>query len=75
MSVVSIISEQQIDCCPRPRRDKIRPWREERKREKTSQSTLLHGGDVGGSGSGDGGSWGYVRWTKNFLPLKLQKNF
>ena len=36
---------------------------ERRKREKTSQNTLLHGGDVGGSGmsSAVGGSWGYVR--------------
>ena len=59
-SVGGIISEQIDSSCPRPRRDKIRPWREE-KREKTSQSTLLHGGDVGMCG----GSWGYVRETEN----------
>ena len=59
-SVGGIISEQIDSSCPRPRRDKIRPWREKKKR-KTSQSTLLHGGDVGMCG----GSWGYVRETEN----------
>ena len=34
---------------------------EKKKGEKTSQSTLLHGGDVGMCG----GSWGYVRETEN----------
>ena len=59
-SVGGIISEQIDSSCPRPRRDKIRPWREKKKR-KTSQCTLLHGGDVGMCG----GSWGYVRETEN----------
>ena len=44
---------------------------ERRKKRKTSQSTLLHGGDVGMCG----GSWGYVRKTENQMPTKLQKNF
>ena len=47
VSVVSIISEQQIDCCPRPRRDKIRPWREE-KEKNIFKTTLLHGGGTDG---------------------------
>ena len=45
--------------------------------EKTSQNTLLHGGDVGGSGmsSGVGGSWGYVRQTKNVFTSEVAKEF
>ena len=44
---------------------------ERRKREKTAQSTLLHGGDVGMCG----GSWGYVRKTENQFAYEVAKEF
>ena len=45
---------------------------ERRKKRKTSQSTLLHGGgDVGMCG----GSWGYVRKTENQFTYEVAKEF
>ena len=48
---------------------------ERRKKRKTSQSTLLHGGDVGCGGMCYSGSWGYVRKTKNFFTFEVAKEF